>query len=81
MLLKRKTINNIAILVICLVGIFAPTDFGVDYEGRKLQLDQSAAPQSGTTKVRHYSNALEHVATNAVSGLTQLSLSLELSWS
>lgn len=52
--LKRKTVNNIAILAICLLGIFAPsTNLGAGYEGRKLQLDQSQAPASGTSKVSH----------------------------
>ena len=48
---KKKNVNIFALGAVCVVGIFS--DFGaeVDFEGRKLQLDQSAAPAKGTSKV------------------------------
>ena len=48
---KRKNVNAAAIVAVCFVGIFSDFGADVDFEGRKLQLDQSAAPASGTSKV------------------------------
>jgi hypothetical protein len=52
-MLKKKTIHYLAVLAICLIGIFAPTDFSTvgNVEERKLQLDHADAPASGMTRV------------------------------
>ena len=51
MMAKRKNLNIFALGAVCLVGIFSDFGTNVDIEGRKLQVDQSAAPASGTTRV------------------------------
>lgn len=48
---KRKNLNIFALGAVCLVGIFSDFGTSVDLEGRKLQVDQSVAPASGTTRV------------------------------
>eukprot|EP00545_Synedropsis_sp_CCMP1620_P013223 CAMPEP_0119003846 /NCGR_PEP_ID=MMETSP1176-20130426/796_1 /TAXON_ID=265551 /ORGANISM="Synedropsis recta cf, Strain CCMP1620" /LENGTH=1092 /DNA_ID=CAMNT_0006955483 /DNA_START=39 /DNA_END=3317 /DNA_ORIENTATION=+ len=42
-MLEKKSINYLAILAISLLGIFVPTEFAVDFGGRKLQLESAAA--------------------------------------
>ena len=70
---KRKYVNAAAIVAVCLVGIFSDFGADVDFEGRKLQLDQSAAPAKGMSKVSVVQSVF--VPTKQLSDFSKLILS------